>query len=31
MDEEPTKDQLQAIEDRDEGAPSDWEGDEENA
>ena len=26
MDEEPTKDQLQAIEDSDEGAPSDWEG-----
>lgn len=25
MDEEPTQDQLQAIEDKDEGAPSDWE------
>lgn len=25
MEEEPTQDQLQAIEDKDEGAPSDWE------
>ena len=25
MEDEPTQDQLQSIEDKDEGAPSDWE------